>query len=291
MATRDFYSETASNPMAANPAAAVSRRNETRRRKTGLQRTEQQLSALRLEFADVHRQLYEAAQQQRQLSGPRLLQRGDFEIASEIFPVLHLSGDFFCVRDLGATALLAFGDIAGKGLLAGMWFTHMLALTRTHGESAADPAEALAVMNRQMCFGGLEPPLTTMVMVRLDWSTGELLYCNAGHPTPILLRADGTRQCLTTGGPVLGAVAEARFESARIVLRPGDTLVGYSDGLLECRNENDEEFGVSRVMAEIRRAAGRSTTGMLFSIIGAAQDFAGTHAREDDCMLMVVRRN
>ncbi|MFB3813744.1 MAG: PP2C family protein-serine/threonine phosphatase [Terriglobales bacterium] len=249
----------------------------------------EQLARLRLEFAEIYRELYEAAQLQRQLSGPRLLRREGFEIAAEIFPVRHLSGDFYNVTDLGSSALLGIGDIAGKGLLAGMWFTYVLGLTRTQGEAHDDPAVALANINRQMCEAPAAP-LTSMFLARLHWESGELLYCNAGHPAPILLRSNGDVEHLNQGGPVLGAVSAARYTSARVKLQPGDTLVGYSDGLIECRNENDEEFGTQRVLNEMVNAAGSVVTEKLFSLIGAARDFAGTIAREDDCSLLLVRR-
>lgn len=253
------------------------------------QALQQQLDALRLEFADFHRELFEAAQLQRHLSGPRRVLRGDFEIVAEIFPVRHLSGDFFNVSDLGATTMLAVGDIAGKGLLAGMWFTHLLGMTRMYGESLADPALALTAMNAQMCASSLPAPLTSVFLARLDWAAHELLYCNAGHPPPILLRSSGTLEFLGEGGPVLGAVSQARFTAGRVVLGPGDILLGYSDGLLECRNQRDEEFGVERVIQELVKSAPNSTSELLFSIIGAAQDFAGAAARHDDCTLMVVQ--
>jgi serine phosphatase RsbU (regulator of sigma subunit) len=281
MAARDLYTGSTTPIM---PALAVTGEAQGK----SAQALEQQLASLRLEFADVYRELYEAAQMQRKLSGPRLLRRGNFEIAAEIFPVRHLSGDFFNVSDLGNTTMLAIGDIAGKGLLAGMWFTHLLGLTRLYGESIADPAAALAVINRQVCsFLGL--PLTSMFLARLDTAAHQLLYCNAGHPAPMLLRESGTLEFLSEGGPVLGAVPKAEFASACVSFEAGDTLVGYSDGLLECRNQDDEEFGVDGVVKELLKAAQASSSQMLFSIIGAAQDFAGTQAREDDCTLMVVQ--
>lgn len=252
---------------------------------------EEQLAALQLAFAEVCRELYEAAQMQRQMSGPRLLRRGDFEIAAEIFPVRHLSGDFFNVSELGTTTLLAMGDIAGKGVMAGMWFTHLLGLTRMYGESISDPAQAMAALNQQMCVSAWAPPLTSIFLARLDWTNGDLAYCNAGHPAPVLLRANGDVEFLNVGGLVLGAVASVPFVGARVVLEPGDTLIGFSDGLLECCNEHDEQFGVERVIDKARNAlSGEMAPALLFSIIGAAQDFAGTLSRTDDCSMMVVRR-
>ena len=226
---------------------------------------------------------------QRSLCGSRLVGRGPFEIAAELFPVRHLSGDFFCVADVGASTVLGVGDVCGKGLLAGMWSVHLPQLTRMYGASNSNPAQVLRAINDAICATRPSSPLTSMFLAYLDSSRRELVYSNAGHPAPVLLRADGTAQLLSEGGPLLGVISNTEFQSAGMTLEPGDTLLAFSDGLPECRNERDEEFETSRIVSEIRRAAFLSTSEMLFSIVGAAQDFAGTHTREDDCTLLVAR--
>src|SRR5437870_11838747 len=102
---------------------------------------EDQLATLRREHDDLRRTMYEAAQVQRKLCGPRLLRREPFEIASEIFPVRHLSGDFISVFELGTDLVFAIGDIAGKGLSAGMWFTHVVGMVRLQIEALGDRSE------------------------------------------------------------------------------------------------------------------------------------------------------
>jgi sigma-B regulation protein RsbU (phosphoserine phosphatase) len=250
---------------------------------------EEQLALSNLETSELRREVYEAAQMQRHLCGSRLVRRGSFEIAAELFPVRHLSGDFFCISDFGSTTMLGIGDICGKGLLAGMWSIHILELTRMYGAATADPAEALNTMNRILCAARPSAPLTSIFLAYMDYSGRELFYCNAGHPAPVLLRADGTLQLLSEGGPLLGVIPDAEFRSRHVTLERGDTLLAFSDGLTECRNEREEEFETGRIVSEIRKAASLSTSDMLFSIIGAAQDFAGTQPREDDCTLLVAR--
>lgn len=250
---------------------------------------EEQLALSGLETAELRRELYEVAQMQRHLCGSRFVQRGSFEIAAEMFPVRHLSGDFFCISDLGTATMLALGDICGKGLPAGMWFIHILEMTKMYGEAASDPAAVMRALNRTLCATRPAPPMTSMFLAYMDCSRRELRYSNAGHPSPVLLRADGIPQSLSEGGPVLGVIADAEFESVHLTLEPGDILLAFSDGLPECRNERDEEFEIDRIVDEIRKAASLSTSEMLFSIVGAAQDFAGTHARDDDCTLIVAR--
>src|SRR5713226_8536427 len=140
---------------------------------------EDQLATLRRDHDDLRRTMYEAAQVQRKLCGPRLLRREPFEIASEIFPVRHLSGDFISVFELSTNLVFAIGDIAGKGLSAGMWFTHVVGMVRLQIEALGDPAAALSAINRNLLLTRLELPLTSLLLARLTLNTGEITYCNA----------------------------------------------------------------------------------------------------------------
>jgi sigma-B regulation protein RsbU (phosphoserine phosphatase) len=259
------------------------------RAQSAITELEEQLALSVRETVELRRELYEAAQMQRHLCGSRLVRRGAFEIAAELFPVRHLSGDFFCIADWGSNTMLGIGDICGKGLLAGMWSIHLLQLARLYADSTSDPAEVLRAFNQTICAARPASPLTSIFLAYLDCSRRELLYSNAGHPAPILLRADGTAQLLRDGGLLLGVIPDAEFHSARCTLEPGDTLLAFSDGLTECRNERHEEFETNRIISEVQSAAHLSTSEMLFSIVGAAQDFAGTIPRDDDCALMVAR--
>src|SRR5215469_16621298 len=156
----------------------------------------------------LYREVFEALQVPRRLSGPRRIRRGEFEIASEIFPAQFFSGDFVTVFDSGDATFLALGDIAGKGLTAAMWSTHVLGLIRTYSASLAKPHAALKAINRDLYSLG-SVPLTTMVLARLDWRNNRLTYSNAGHFAPLLLQGDGQVEKLSAGGPVLAALPDA----------------------------------------------------------------------------------
>src|SRR5690349_17329402 len=166
------------------------------------------------EASALYREVFDALQVPRRLSGPRRVRRGSFEIASEIFPAQFFSGDFVSVFDSGEATFLALGDIAGKGLTAAMWSTHVLGLVRTYAAALGTPHAVLEAMNRDLYMLG-SVPLTTMVLARLDWRRGELEYSNAGHFAPLLHRASGEIEQLSAGGPVLAAIHDVRFKSAR----------------------------------------------------------------------------
>jgi len=279
---------------------------------------EVKLAAVQQDYAELHTAIFEAAQVHRRLCAPRLVRHGDFEIASEIFAVRHLPGDFFTVAETNDGVILALGDISGKGLAAGMWTTHLVSLVSAHAGQTSAPAAIAAGVNRDICRMESVVPLASMFLARLDPITGLVEYSSAGHPPAFLLRANGELESLSEGGLLLGVMPDAAYVSGCFELRAGDVLMFYSDGIIESRNGEEEEFGYARLEAQLRRAqagpanavrmragsraepdartqsaAGGSAASadqILFSVLGAVQDFAATRSLIDDMSLVIVRR-
>lgn len=249
------------------------------------------LQTLQRDYAELHTAIFEAAQVHRRLCAPSLVRRGAFDVASEIFAVRHLPGDFFSVEETDRGLVLALGDIGGKGLAAGMWVTHLVGLIRTHTAANSDPETIVAGVNRDMFWLSAIEPLSTLFVARLETNTGRLDYSSAGHPPALLLREDGRLELISDGGPVLGVVPSARFDRGSVQLDSGDLLLACSDGILESFNEADQEFGKERLETELRRAQGGSAESVLFSVLGAVQDFAAPRPLTDDMTLVIVKNN
>jgi len=262
----------------------------TRSLASDIQSVKQELDAVRGEQAKLQQAIYEAAQIQRKLCAPRELVWGEFEIAGEIFPVRHLSGDFFKVMELDSALGLTVGDIAGKGLSAGIWQAHLMGLIRRSARMHSDPAAAVAQVNAELCQDQDEPPIAGLFFARLDSQENELVYCNAGLPAPLVLRQNKTVERLEEGGPMLGALKEAVYGTGTVRLNPGDMLLAYSDGVTECRNSEDEEFEMGRLSAAVSAVGGACANQVLFSTLGAVLDFAEACSPEDDLTLLVIRR-
>jgi sigma-B regulation protein RsbU (phosphoserine phosphatase) len=196
------------------------------------------------------------------LCAPRLLRFGDFEIASEIFAVRHLPGDFFTVEQTHEGVVLALGDICGKGLAAGMWTTHMVGMLRANTSRSSLPERIVASLNREIGSMSTMKPLASLFLAKLDVVTGDLRYCSAGHPPAFLLRANGEFESLSDGGLLLGAQDAA-----------------------------GEEFGYDRLKAELAKANSTSADAVLFSVLGAVQDFATIRPLMDDMTVAVIRRD
>ena len=255
-----------------------------------LSEQQQKLETLQRDYAELNTAIFEAAQVHRRLCAPSFLRHGAFDVATETFAVRHLPGDFVSVEETSDGLVLALGDIGGKGLAAGMWVTHLIGLLRTHTAASTHPEVIVAGINRDIARLAEVEPLSTLFVGRLSKS-GRLDYVSAGHPPALLLRRDGPLELLSDGGPVLGVVPAAVFERGSVKLRGGDLLLACSDGILESFNEAEQEFGNMRLQTELRRAQGGSAESVLFSVLGAVQDFAAPRPLTDDMTLMVVKRN
>jgi sigma-B regulation protein RsbU (phosphoserine phosphatase) len=252
----------------------------------------EELAAVRREFKELQDAVFEANRVQRKLCAPRELRRANFEMAGEMFAVRQLSGDFFKLFDLGSSVGFAVGDVAGKGIAAGMWLTHLVGLVRCHLEREPDLGLAMAEVNRGLCGLVTEPPLAALFLGRIELETGALTYCNAGQPEALVLRETGAVESLDAGGPMLGAIPAAKFEAGRTALAAGDTLVACTDGAVECRNARDEEFGPARLAAAASLGLRAGSAGqILFSTLGAVLDFANGRPVADDLTLLVLHRS
>src|SRR5437762_12213758 len=164
------------------------------------QELETKLAALQQDYAELHTAIFEAAQVHRRLCAPRLVRHGNFEIASEIFAVRHLPGDFFTVEETNDGVILALGDICGKGLAAGMWTTHIVGLVSAHTARTSVPEAIVTRVNYDLSIMSPLRPLASLFLAKLDSATGILDYCSAGHPPAFLLRANGKLEPLSEGG-------------------------------------------------------------------------------------------
>jgi len=255
-----------------------------------LSELQEKLETLQRDYAELNTSIFEAAQVHRRLCAPSVVRHGAFDVATEIFAVRHLPGDFVSVEETRDGLVLALGDIGGKGLAAGMWVTHLIGLLRTHTAASTDPKVIVAGINRDVARLSSVEPLSTLFVARLSRS-GRVDYTSAGHPPALLLRRNGQLELLSDGGPVLGVVPGAVFERGSVTLRSGDLLLACSDGILESFNEAEQEFGNMRLQNELRRAQGGSAESVLFSVLGAVQDFAAPRPLTDDMTLMVIKRN
>jgi phosphoserine phosphatase RsbU/P len=172
-----------------------------------------------------------------------------------------------------------------------MWTTHLVGLVGARVAVSSAPESIVAGVNRDICLTESGMPLASLFLAKLDPVTGIVEYCSAGHPPALLLRANGELEFLSAGGMLLGVVPAAPYVSGCFELGAGDVLMIYSDGITESRDYAGEEFGYARLEAQLRRAQTGAADAMLFSVLGAVQDFAAACPLVDDMSLAIVRRD
>jgi sigma-B regulation protein RsbU (phosphoserine phosphatase) len=153
------------------------------------------------------------------------------------------------------------------------------------------PLEQVGVrLNRILLDSVDSSRFVTAVYGLLDPGTGAFTYANCGHNPPLLLRAGGAGEMLASGGPALGMWPAARFKPSTVTLERGDTLVLYTDGVIEAMNPAGEMFGVERLEGVVCQHSGRPARDLVQAVVDATQAFASRRGYEDDFTLVIVRR-
>ena len=127
----------------------------------------------------------------------------------------------------------------------------------------------------------------TFCYARIEPAAGRIVYSNAGHNPPLVLRADGTVEPLTEGGMVLGVFPDNQYEQAEIALNRGDRLLFYTDGITEARNPEGDEYGEDRLAAAGAAVASASADAIKHAVLADVNVFTGGKF-EDDATLIVV---
>lgn len=228
-------------------------------------------------------------QQRFQPSGPPSVPGYEFQGIS--FSCYEIGGDYydFLERHDGRM-MVALGDVSGKGTAAALLMSSLHAAI--HGQVAAKTplAQTVISINEYLVENTPANRFVTLFIAELEPATGELMFINAGHNPPLIARADGSTELLSSGGLPLGLMGFAEYETGRAQLNSGDVLFIYSDGVSEANNINEDEFGMERLTQVISANVGRSASGIRDKVEAALSSFTGTAAPNDDITLVIVKR-
>jgi phosphoserine phosphatase RsbU/P len=217
-------------------------------------------------------------------------------IAYATRPANTVAGDYYDVFPRpGKTnednrVVFAVADVAGKSIPAAMLMATFQASLKTLSTAQVALPELVANMNKYACSnsqGGLR--FTTAFLSEYDEARRTFTYINAGHNNPILRRSSGLIERLDIGGLPLGIQPEARYESASVVLAPGDWLIIFTDGLVEAENAHQHEYGETRLLGAIAAGAGSTPAEMLTRLMAEVDLFVGATPQHDDVTCLLVK--
>jgi sigma-B regulation protein RsbU (phosphoserine phosphatase) len=258
-------------------------------------------AAISIEKAMLHRQVLERSWVESQLhlaheiqsrllpgTPPRL---PGYDIAATSLPAYDVGGDYYDYIPLSHDRLaVAVADVAGKGIPAALMMATFRALLRTHLRADLSLLDLVDAVNRSLVESVGLPAFVTCVLGVLDLPTGRFAYANCGHNPPVIVRTGGETEELASGGHFLGAFEDARPELGQADLAVGDTLLLFTDGVVDASPGNDEEFGVERIAQTVGLARRQAASAIVDAVVEATRVFSGTSAYRDDFTLVAVKR-
>lgn len=225
---------------------------------------------------------------------PREMPRVEgYDIAGQSIPAEQVGGDILDLIEVAPKVLgIAVGDASGHGFPAALQARDVVTGLRMGVEKDLKITAVMRRLNRVIHRSGLTSRFVSLLYAELEHG-GNLTWANAGHDPGLLLRANGTVESMRSTGIVMGPLAEVEYTRQMLNVEPGDTIVLYSDGVVERRGQElDDEFGLERLTEEIRSGLHEDLTAedICERVLDRIRDFGGSAPLADDVTLLIIRR-
>ncbi|HZB11357.1 MAG TPA: SpoIIE family protein phosphatase [Rubrobacter sp.] len=237
----------------------------------------------------IEQELRVARQIQRSLLPEATPELYGWQLAAYYKPAREVGGDFYDFLELEDERLgLVVGDATGKGMPAALVMATTRGMLRAVAQSLDSPGEVLARVNDALCPDIPSEMFVTCFYAILDPKSGTLSYANAGHDLPYLWHEGDAKELRARGMP-LGLMPEMSYDEREAVLREGDCVLFYSDGLVEAHDPHYEMFGFPRLGALIAEHGNQRS--LVDSLLKELYYFVGERwEQEDDITLLTLER-
>jgi sigma-B regulation protein RsbU (phosphoserine phosphatase) len=231
--------------------------------------------------------IVEAQRIQQSILPSRVPQYAGYDIWGRTVPAEIISGDFYDFIPVSENVLgIAVADGSGHGLPAALVVRDVYMGLRMATDRDFKIIRTLEKLNHIIHRGRLTTKFVTLFHGELE-TGGILIYCNAGHNPPFLLRANGKTEFLRNGGPVLGPTPDATYTRGFAKLDPGDLLCMYSDGIIEAMDRNDREFGTDRLVRVVKTNRTRSAQEIGQEVLARVAKWG--REGQDDRTVVIIR--
>jgi serine phosphatase RsbU (regulator of sigma subunit) len=230
----------------------------------------------------------------------RQIHRGLLPRHDPLFAGLDVSGGFRAADGVGGDYYgyvamadgslgIAIADVSGHGVGAALYMAIAKGALQSEARDILSAGDVLGRVNEVLAsdFSATDM-FATLVFARFLPDGRRMVWSNAGHNPPLLLRANGDVETLKPCGPALGIVAGARWRDVDQRFAPGDVLVLYTDGVVEARDAAKRFFGIDRLIEAVRRPA-ENAAGIRENVLNALASHSGSTPVDDDVTLVVAR--
>ncbi|MFN5744565.1 MAG: PAS domain S-box protein [Methylococcaceae bacterium] len=246
---------------------------------------------------DERHELEIARQIQMSLLPKAPLNVDDVSMAGVCVPAAQVGGDYYDFFCHGDNIDVVIADVSGHSVGAALLMAEMRstlkAEVRRHDVNFSGPARILSDLN-EVLYADLNGAdlFITMFYLRYNRTNHILTYANAGHNLPLLLRNDACAcQQLDAEGLILGVKRDVEFEQKTLNLKPGDSVLLYTDGVVDTENERGEFFGVERLCRAYCHSRTEAPDVVLNTLLNTLHDYRGRGAFMDDISMIALRMN
>jgi serine phosphatase RsbU (regulator of sigma subunit) len=256
--------------------------------------TNARLFAQALEGAKMNQQMDLAATIQRRMIPSQAPCICGLDIAAVYKPCFQIGGDlydFFAVDD--HSIVVAIADVIGKGIPAAIMMSMFRGAMRAYtdgGYGRHSMQEIIRKLNIVACRECRNGEFITLFLAKIDTRENTLTYCNCGHEPGLVIRSAGQIDSLEKGGLVMGLMENAKYETETVPFRLEDTLLLYTDGLIDAVNFEGKMWGKERLMEILYQSRGNSASQLVHSILGFRRRFVGLASQLDDTSMLAIRR-
>jgi sigma-B regulation protein RsbU (phosphoserine phosphatase) len=218
--------------------------------------------------------------------------RPDIDLFALMEPARQVGGDFYDFLFLDHDRLaIAIGDVSGKGIPAALFMGVTRSFLRAELRTDADPGRALAQVSEELLDGNESCMFVTLFCAVVHIADGTVEYANAGHNPPFLARADGRVERIDLPhGPAAAIMPGAIFETGRLNLAYGDTLLLYTDGVTEAMDQAHRLYGEHRLATRFNANASGQCKDCIGALIGDLHGYAAGAEQSDDITMLTFKR-
>ncbi|MBQ9673092.1 MAG: serine/threonine-protein phosphatase [Ruminococcus sp.] len=222
---------------------------------------------------------------------PAFPDRDEFEVYAKMYTAKEVGGDFydyFLVDDNHLALVIA--DVSGKGVPAALFMMATKILVKERTLMGGTPAEILEFVNERICSNNEAEMFVTVWLGILEINTGKVIAANAGHEYPLIYKnGDKFELIHDKHGFVIGGMDGIRYKNYEFKLDEGDTLFLYTDGVTEANNEDEELFGVERMLNSANTNPNADPEEIIKNIKNGIDSFVGNTERFDDFTMLCLK--
>ena len=239
---------------------------------------------------DLTEEIQLAAEVQQSILPRSIPKVPGFEFAARMYPAKIVAGDYYGFVELAEGEIgLVIADVSGKGVAAGLLMPCIEVALRIDAPRFPRTNDLLGSFNNVVHQITSGDRFISLFYAKLRPAARCLEYTNAGHNPPLVIRDGRDPIPLDKGGPVLGVLLGAGYESDQINLQTGDVLVLFTDGVVEAQNPAGEEYSAKRLASIVNSHLQQSPGELIETIHTSVIEFRGTSVLADDLTLVVLK--